>query len=135
VRGGGAGTEGRDVPGAWQGDGGGDGREHGHARCARVGTNVVKLAGVDVGSPTVKAVLVEDGKTLWQDYQRHNTRQGEKVLEFLGRMETKAGFAVGDRVFFTGSGAGALAPLVGGKVAQEVVPEVGGASGAPPAVQ
>ena len=66
----------------------------------------MKLAGVDVGSTTVKAVLVEDGKTLWQDYQRHNTRQGEKVLEFLGRMETEAGFAPGDRVFFTGSGAG-----------------------------
>jgi len=81
----------------------------------------VKLAGVDVGSTTVKAVLVEDGKTLWQDYQRHNTRQGEKVLEFLGRMETEARFAPGDRVFFTGSGAGGLAPLVGGKLVQEVV--------------
>ena len=81
----------------------------------------MKLAGVDVGSTTVKAVLVEDGKTLWQDYQRHNTRQGEKVLEFLGRMETEAGFAPGDRVFFTGSGAGGLAPLVGGKLIQEVV--------------
>jgi len=81
----------------------------------------VKLAGVDVGSTTVKAVLVEDGKTLWQDYQRHNTRQGEKVLEFLGRMETEARFAPDDRVFFTGSGAGGLAPLVGGKLVQEVV--------------
>ncbi len=81
----------------------------------------MKLAGVDVGSTTVKAVLVEDGKTLWQDYQRHNTRQGEKVLEFLGRMETEARFAPGDRVFFTGSGAGGLAPLVGGKLVQEVV--------------
>ena len=81
----------------------------------------MKLAGVDVGSTTVKAVLVEDSKTLWQDYQRHNTRQGEKVLEFLGRMETEARFAPGDRVFFTGSGAGGLAPLVGGKLVQEVV--------------
>ena len=81
----------------------------------------MKLAGVDVGSTTVKAVLVEDGKTLWQDYQRHNTRQGEKVLEFLGRMETEARFAPDDRVFFTGSGAGGLAPLVGGKLVQEVV--------------
>ena len=81
----------------------------------------MKLAGVDVGSTTVKAVLVEDSKTLWQDYQRHNTRQGEKVLEFLGRMETEARFAPDDRVFFTGSGAGGLAPLVGGKLVQEVV--------------
>src|SRR6059036_288683 len=81
----------------------------------------MRLAGVDVGSTTVKAVLVEDGKTLWQDYQRHNTRQAEKVLEFLGRMETEAGFTPGDRVFFTGSGAGFLAPLAGGKLVQEVV--------------
>ncbi|OLC00759.1 MAG: activase [Candidatus Rokubacteria bacterium 13_1_40CM_68_15] len=81
----------------------------------------MKLAGVDVGSTTVKAVLIEDGKTLWQDYQRHNTRQAEKVLEFLGRMETEAGFTLGDRIFFTGSGAGFLAPQAGGKLVQEVV--------------
>jgi predicted CoA-substrate-specific enzyme activase len=81
-----------------------------------------KLAGVDVGSTTVKAVVVEDGKVGWQDYQRHNTRQAEKVVEFLGRMEAEAGFTPGrDRVFFTGSGAGFLAPLVGGKLIQEVV--------------
>src|SRR5262249_47349076 len=78
--------------------------EHGAGGRASAGTDAMRLAGVDVGSTTVKAVLVEDGKTLWQDYQRHNTRQAEKVLEFLGRMETEAGFAVGDRVFFTGSG-------------------------------
>jgi activator of 2-hydroxyglutaryl-CoA dehydratase len=82
----------------------------------------VKLVGVDVGSTTVKAAVVEDGKVTWQDYQRHNTRQAEKVVEFLGRMESEAGLTAGrDRVFFTGSGAGFLAPLVGGKLIQEVV--------------
>src|SRR5262249_57131474 len=82
----------------------------------------MKIVGVDVGSTTVKAVVVEDGKVGWQDYQRHNTRQAEKVVEFLGRMEAEAGFTPGrDRVFFTGSGAGFLAPLVGGKLIQEVV--------------
>jgi len=82
----------------------------------------MKLAGVDVGSTTVKAVVVEDGRVSWQDYQRHNTRQAEKVLEFLDRMEAEAGLAIGsDRVFFTGSGAGFIAPLVGAKVIQEVV--------------
>jgi predicted CoA-substrate-specific enzyme activase len=82
----------------------------------------VKIVGVDVGSTTVKAVVVEDGKVGWQDYQRHNTRQAEKVVEFLARMETEAGLTSGrDRVFFTGSGAGFLAPLVGGKLIQEVV--------------
>jgi predicted CoA-substrate-specific enzyme activase len=82
----------------------------------------MKFIGLDVGSTTVKAVAVEDGRTLWQDYQRHNTRQAEKVLEFLGRMEEAAGLEPGrDRVFFTGSGAGFITPLVGGKLIQEVV--------------
>jgi predicted CoA-substrate-specific enzyme activase len=82
----------------------------------------MKLIGMDVGSTTVKAVATQDGNVLWQDYQRHNTRQAEKVLEFLGRMEEEAGVAPGrDRVFFTGSGAGLLAPLVGAKTIQEVV--------------
>ncbi|WP_229678002.1 BadF/BadG/BcrA/BcrD ATPase family protein [Caldovatus sediminis] len=77
---------------------------------------------MDVGSTTVKAVVVRDGAVLWQDYQRHNTRQAEKVLDFLGRMEAEAGLEPGrDRIFFTGSGAGLLAPLVGGKLIQEVV--------------
>jgi predicted CoA-substrate-specific enzyme activase len=82
----------------------------------------MKLIGMDVGSTTVKAVAVEDGRVLWQDYQRHNTRQAEKVLEFLGRMEEEAQVVAGrDRVFFTGSGAGLLGPLVGAKMIQEVV--------------
>ncbi len=82
----------------------------------------MKLIGVDVGSTTVKAVVVENGKAGWQDYQRHNTRQAEKVVEFLARMETEAGVTPGrDRIFFTGSGAGLLAPLVGAKLIQEVV--------------
>jgi predicted CoA-substrate-specific enzyme activase len=82
----------------------------------------MKLAGVDVGSTTVKALVVEDGRILWQDYQRHNTKQAEKVLEFLARMESEGGLAPqGDRIFFTGSGAGLIAPLVGGKLIQEVV--------------
>jgi predicted CoA-substrate-specific enzyme activase len=83
----------------------------------------MKFAGVDVGSTTVKAVVVdEDGKAAWQDYQRHDTRQADKVLDFLGRMEAEAGFTPGrDRVFLTGSGAGPLTPLLGGKFVQEVV--------------
>src|SRR5207244_4510391 len=82
----------------------------------------MKLVGLDVGSTTVKAAVVEDGRVTWQDYQRHNTRQAEKVHEFLGRMEAEAELVAGrDRVFFTGSGAGFIAPLVGGKLIQEVV--------------
>ena len=82
----------------------------------------MKIVGVDVGSTTVKAAVVDDGHVTWQDYQRHNTRQAEKVHEFLGRMEAEAELVAGrDRVFFTGSGAGFIAPLVGGKMIQEVV--------------
>ena len=82
----------------------------------------MKLAGVDVGSTTVKAILVDGERVTWRDYQRHNTRQAEKVLEFLARMEAEAGLTPGvDRVFFTGSGAGFITPLVGGKFVQEVV--------------
>ncbi len=82
----------------------------------------MKLVGVNVGSTTVKAAVVEDGRAGWQDYQRHGTRQAEKVLEFLDRMEAEAGLTPGrDRVFFTGSGAGLIAPLVGAKAIQEVV--------------
>src|SRR5581483_3306294 len=81
-----------------------------------------RLVGMDVGSTTVEAVAVADGRTLWRDYRRHNTRQAETVAEFLGRMEAECGLRAGrDRIFFTGSGAGFIAPLVGGRFVQEVV--------------
>ena len=82
----------------------------------------MNVVGVDVGSTTVKAVLVEDGQARWRDYQRHNTKQAEMVLRFLERLEAEGGLAAGrDRIMFTGSGAGLVAPLVGGKLVQEVV--------------
>lgn len=81
------------------------------------------LVGLDVGSTTVKAVVVDaatDG-ILWQDYQRHETRQPEKVLEFLGRMEKDAGVSPANtRIFVTGSGGGTLAEMIGAKFVQEV---------------
>src|SRR5215471_15205792 len=44
------------------------------------------------------------------------------VLHFLSRMEDECGVAPDrDRIFFTGSGAGLIAPLVGAKTIQEVV--------------
>ena len=71
---------------------------------------------------TVKTVIVESGEMLWQDYQRHHTRQAEKVFEFLAHMEAECGLQPGrDAVFFTGSGSGFISPLVGGKFIQEVV--------------
>src|SRR5215475_12517111 len=84
------------------------------------------LIGIDVGSTTVKAVVL-DGETLevrWQDYQRHQTKQPEKVLELLERIEAEVdggGTAAGNwRVFMTGSGAAPLCAPLGGKCVQEV---------------
>src|SRR6201993_2868374 len=81
------------------------------------------LVGLDVGSTTVKAVVVDAAtdKTLWQDYQRHETRQPEKVLEFLRRMEADAGISPENtRIFITGSGCGTIAEMIGAKFVQEV---------------
>src|SRR5580698_1727719 len=81
------------------------------------------LVGLDVGSTTVKAIVVDSATdtTIWQDYQRHETRQPEKVLEFLQRMEADTGIAPGNtRIFITGSGGGTIAEMVGAKFVQEV---------------
>jgi predicted CoA-substrate-specific enzyme activase len=81
------------------------------------------LVGIDVGSTTVKAVAVDAAtdQIIWSDYQRHETKQPEKTLEFLGRLEADLRIA-GDtcRVFITGSGGSNLAPLIGAKFVQEV---------------
>src|SRR5580704_2080641 len=64
------------------------------------------MVGLDVGSTTVKAVVVNpaDDSIIWQDYQRHDTKQPEKVLEFLKRMEAEVGICAShSRIFVTGS--------------------------------
>src|SRR4051812_33506488 len=80
--------------------------------------------GIDVGSTTVKAVVVDPvtHQILWSDYQRHQTKQAEKVHELL--------VAIGNafpmlppgsiRSFITGSGAGPLVAPIGSKFVQEV---------------
>jgi predicted CoA-substrate-specific enzyme activase len=81
------------------------------------------FVGLDVGSTTVKAIVVDAAtdKTIWQDYQRHETRQPEKVLEFLRRMEADTGISPENtRIFITGSGGGTIAEMVGAKFVQEV---------------
>ncbi len=81
------------------------------------------MVGLDVGSTTVKAVVVDAAtdQIVWQDYQRHDTKQPEKVLEFLRRMADEAGVTAGAaRIFATGSGAGNIAGLIGAKFVQEV---------------
>ena len=60
-------------------------------------------------------------RILWHDYQRHDARQPEKLLEFLHRMEAEVGIAPGNcRMFITGSGGNALSALIGAKFVQEV---------------
>jgi predicted CoA-substrate-specific enzyme activase len=82
----------------------------------------MKILAIDVGSTTVKAVLVENDRTLWQAYRRHQTKQAETTLEFLEQMENECGLEPGrDIILFTGSGSGFIAPLVGGRFIQEVV--------------
>src|SRR6202161_4020172 len=81
------------------------------------------LVGLDVGSTTVKATVVDAAtdKVLWQDYQRHETKQPEKSLEFLRRMEAEVGInRHNTRMFMTGSGGGGIAEQIGAKFVQEV---------------
>src|SRR5579872_2577082 len=81
------------------------------------------LVGLDVGSTTVKATVVDAAtdQILWQDYQRHETKQPEKSLEFLKRMEKEVGInRHNTRMFMTGSGGGAIAEQIGAKFVQEV---------------
>ena len=76
------------------------------------------LVGIDVGSTTVKAVAVDPAtdQMIWSDYQRHETKQPEKTLEFLGRLEADLQIGAGNfRMFITGSGGSNLAPLMGAK--------------------
>ena len=81
------------------------------------------LVGLDVGSTTVKAVVMDGSgvRILWRDYRRHDTRQAGMLSEFLLRMESEIGIAPGNcRVFITGSGGHPLAESIGARFVQEV---------------
>jgi predicted CoA-substrate-specific enzyme activase len=82
------------------------------------------LIGMDVGSTTVKSVVVDAAtdQIIWSDYQRHDTKQPEKVLEFLKRFETEIdGFHPSlSRIFITGSGGNGMTKFLGAKFVQEV---------------
>ena len=72
--------------------------------------------GIDVGSTTVKAVAIDpvSDEIIWKDYQRHEAKQAEKVLEYLKVLA--ATFPSVDsanyRVFMTGSGGMSLSKAV-----------------------
>lgn len=79
--------------------------------------------GIDVGSTTVKLVVVDTNRDiLWSKYQRHETRQPEKVLEMLKLIEAEftPDYFRNAKVFITGSGAGPIAPNLGARFVQEV---------------
>jgi predicted CoA-substrate-specific enzyme activase len=91
--------------------------EHGHDRENKF------TVGLDVGSTTVKAVVVNAAtdEILWRDYQRHETKQPEKTLDFLRRIEAEVGVnRHNTRIFLTGSGGGGIAEQIGAKFVQEV---------------
>ncbi|APR99883.1 BadF/BadG/BcrA/BcrD ATPase family protein [Pajaroellobacter abortibovis] len=80
--------------------------------------------GVDVGSTTVKVVVIDPDtkEILWSDYQRHHTKQPEYVLDMLKTIQKAFtnGSSPAFRIFMTGSGAGPLCDPLGGKFVQEV---------------
>jgi hypothetical protein len=82
------------------------------------------VIGLDVGSTTVKAVVVEPDSlnVVWHDYQRHHTQQPEKTLELLEAILAAFPQQPADRwrIFLTGSGSGPLVEPTGGKFVQEV---------------
>ncbi|MBN2801979.1 MAG: CoA activase, partial [Deltaproteobacteria bacterium] len=76
--------------------------------------------GLDVGSTTVKAVVMDDNETiLWKDYRRHNARQPESVLAFLQEIES-AFEGSSMYLFTTGNGGRSLGEYINGLHVQEV---------------
>ena len=47
--------------------------------------------GIDIGSTTAKVVLVEDGKIIYENYQRHFSQVRQKTLELLEEASFRAG--------------------------------------------
>ena len=80
--------------------------------------------GMDVGSTTVKAVVVNPAnkQILWSDYQRHHTKQPEYVLQMLEQIVEAFPNHPPDgwKMFLTGSGSAPLCEPTGGKFVQEV---------------
>jgi len=80
--------------------------------------------GIDVGSTTVKVVLIEEASDaiLWSDYQRHEGRQLGKLFELLKTLEESFPEVTEGctRAFVTGSGAGPVPGCIGARYVHEV---------------
>ncbi len=90
--------------------------------------------GLDVGSTTVKSVFYRgipgfhetEPELLWKKYERHETRQAEKALEYLSELEKSFPdhFYAGNpnlEIYCTGSGGANLAQAIGARQIQEVL--------------
>jgi len=86
--------------------------------------------GLDIGSTTVKGVLLKntngEKEIVWKKYERHETRQAEKVLDYLHELEALFPeiFKINStdlRIFLTGSGGSAIEKVIGAKYYQEVL--------------
>jgi predicted CoA-substrate-specific enzyme activase len=76
--------------------------------------------GLDVGSTTVKAVVLDkDKNVLWKSYERHQTKQLEKVTQFCERIKDDLSIKK-FRLFATGSGGRRVADILNAKFIQEV---------------
>jgi predicted CoA-substrate-specific enzyme activase len=76
--------------------------------------------GLDIGSTTVKAVVLEpSGPVLWKRYERHRTRQLQKVEEFLESIERHFADPI-LHLFTTGSGGRQVSKLLDARHVQEV---------------
>ncbi len=79
------------------------------------------LAGIDVGSTTVKLVILDDNKNIvFNKYQRHQARTKETLLELLTQAAEKIGECV-LKCAMTGSGAINLSKFLDVDFVQEVV--------------
>ena len=79
----------------------------------------MKSAGIDIGSTTIKCVLLDEkGNVIYKRYERHEARQGEKLLKFLKDIEAIAGREF--NLFMTGSGATSFSKVLGVQFIQEV---------------
>jgi predicted CoA-substrate-specific enzyme activase len=81
------------------------------------------LLGLDVGSTTVKTVVVrpESGEIVSSSYERHGAQPAETTLEAVRRLEAQLDLTTGNcRVFITGSGGQVVAAPLGARYVQEV---------------
>ncbi len=81
------------------------------------------LAGIDVGSTTVKIVVrsAESSRILFHSYLRHEGLQAQTVLSSLQNAEQALGIShTSLRLFMTGSGGQHLADILGARFVQEV---------------